>query len=311
MKKMIVFSGTANPRLTSDVCHALGIEQGTLLVQRFADGELFVEVGENVRGQECFVVQSTCKPTNDNLMELLIIVDALKRASACSITAVVPYFGYARQDRKTKPRSPITARLAADLLMTAGVQRVVAIDLHSPAIQGFFGVPVDNLYAKPVIVDYVKRAYDVNNLVIVSPDAGGVTRARQFAEALNVPLVIVDKRRAAPNESEVMNVIGDVDGRDALLVDDMIDTAGTICHAAEALMQHGAQRVAAACTHGVLSNPALERIVASTLHEVLVTDTIANDVNKLANVHQLSVAPMLARALKCIHDGESISSLFA
>lgn len=309
MSKMHIFSGTANQRLAKSVCDVMGIECGKIEVKRFADGEIFVEIGENVRGQECFVIQPTCKPTNDNLMELLITVDALKRASAGSITAVIPYFGYARQDRKTKPRSPITARLTADLLTAAGVQRVVTIDLHSPAIQGFFSVPVDNLYAKPVFVSYVKLHYDTDKLIIVSPDAGGVARARSYAEALHVPMAIVDKRRSAPNVSEVMHVIGDVKGKHALLVDDMIDTAGTICHAAQALVDDGALTVAAACTHGVLSGPALKRLAESPIAELLITDTIPN-LGSYSRIKQLTLAPLIGQALMRIHDGESVSSLF-
>jgi ribose-phosphate pyrophosphokinase len=284
---------------------------GDAEVTRFADGEIYVEIRENVRGVNCFVVQSTCAPVNDNLMELLVMIDALKRASAGSIIAVIPYFGYARQDRKSKPRTPISARLVADLLTAAGVDRVLAIDLHAGQIQGFFNIPVDHLYGMPVLMDHMRSRFS-SDTVIVSPDAGGVERARAYSKRLGASLAIIDKRRPAPNVSEVVNIIGDVRGRDAIIVDDMVDTAGTLCAAAQAIMGAGARAVFACASHGVLSNPALDRIVASPLEELIITDTVPPraDVRACPKIRVLSVARLLGEAVKRIHHGDSISSLF-
>lgn len=322
MSSMHVFSGTANPKLAKEICEKINIRPSVLEVTRFADSEIKVTVGENVRAAECFVIQPTCNPGSDNLMELLITVDALKRSSAGSIVAVMPYFGYARQDRKDKPRTPITAKLVADLLTAAGVDRVVTVDLHSPAVQGFFDIPVDNLYARNVLMDEMNRVLEVEgvrtNCVIVSPDAGGVARARAIAEKISAPMAIIDKRRAKPNESEVMNLIGDVKGMYAVIVDDMIDTAGTLVHAVEALAKNGAIGVAAVATHGVLSGEAYVRIGKCTaLKHVIVTDSIpqrAPDAGQVAGfkkVRYASIAGLVGEAIRRIYNGESISTLFA
>src|SRR4051812_27691582 len=274
IKALTIFSGNGNRELSEAICRAVEVRPGQAEVTTFSDGELFVEIGENVRGVNCFVVQSTCQPTNTNLMELLIMIDALKRASAGSIVAVMPYFGYARQDRKVKPRTPISAKLVADLLTTAGADRVLTVDLHAGQIQGFFDIPVDHLYAMPVMIDHMRQAHLGKDTVIVSPDAGGVERARAYSKRLNATLAIIDKRREKANVSEVMNIIGEVKGKDAILVDDIIDTAGTLTQAARALHDAGARSVSACCTHGVLSGPAIERIEKSPLAELLITDTI-------------------------------------
>ena len=274
LKALTIFSGNANRELAQAICKYVETPLGRAEVTRFADGEVYVEINENVRGVNCFVVQPTCAPANDNLMELLVMIDALRRASAGSIIACIPYFGYARQDRKSKPRTPISARLVADLITAAGVDRVVSIDLHAGQIQGFFNIPVDHLYAMPVLMDDLKLRFN-HEAVIVSPDAGGVERARAFSKRLGTSLAIIDKRRPAPNVSEVVNIIGDVKGRDAIIVDDMVDTAGTLCAAAQAVMAQGARSVQACASHGVLSPPAIERIMASPLTELLTTDTIA------------------------------------
>src|SRR5215470_12323146 len=273
IKALTIFCGGSNRELADSICRYVEVPLGRAEVSRFSDGESFVEIGENVRGVNCFVIQSTSTPVNRNLMELLIMIDALKRASAGSIVAVMPYFGYARQDRKTKPRTPISARLVADLLTAAGVSRVLSIDLHAGQIQGFFNIPVDHLFALPVLIDHLKTRF-ANDAVIVSPDAGGVERARAYSKRLGSSLAIIDKRRPAPNVSEVVNIIGDVRGRDTIIVDDMIDTAGTLCAAAQAVMAQGARSVQACSSHGVLSPPAIERITASPLQELLITDTI-------------------------------------
>ncbi len=311
LKALTIFSGNANRELAQSICRYVETPLGDADVTRFADGEIYVEIKENVRGVNCFVVQSTCSPVNDNLMELLVMIDALKRASAGSIIAVIPYFGYARQDRKSKPRTPISARLVADLLTAAGVDRVVAIDLHAGQIQGFFNIPVDHLYGMPVLMDHMRARFS-SDAVIVSPDAGGVERARAYSKRLGASLAIIDKRRPAPNVSEVVNIIGDVRGRDAIIVDDMVDTAGTLCAAAQAVMDQGARAVFACASHGVLSSPAIDRIMASPLQELIITDTVPPrpDVRGCPKVRILSVARLLGEAVKRIHHGDSISSLF-
>jgi ribose-phosphate pyrophosphokinase len=311
LKAFSIFSGNSNPELAQAICRYLETPLGKAQVTRFADGEVYVEINENVRGVNCFVVQPTAKPVNDNLMELLVMIDALKRASAGSIVAVIPYFGYARQDRKSKPRTPISARLVADLLTAAGVTRVLAMDLHAGQIQGFFNIPVDHLYGMPVLMEYLRTKFTTES-VIVSPDAGGVERARGFAKRLGCSLAIIDKRRPVPNVAEVVNIIGDVRGRDAIIVDDLVDTAGTLCAAARALADAGARAVYACASHGVLSGPAVERITASPLQEFIMTDSIAPRPEVLASskFKVLPVARLLGEAVKRIHLGDSISSLF-
>jgi ribose-phosphate pyrophosphokinase len=306
-----VFAGLSNPGLLKEVCDYLGVEQGDALVTTFSDGEIRIQINENVRGKDVFLFQSCCDPVNKHVMELLLMIDALKRSSAYRITAVIPYYGYGRQDRKDQPRVPISAKLVADLITTAGADRVLTMDLHAGQIQGFFKIPVDHLYAAPVLLDYVGRRGG-QDLVVVSPDAGGVERARAFAKRLQANLAIIDKRREGPNEAHVMYIIGDVSGRDALLLDDMIDTAGTIAQGARACMEHGARRVWAACTHPVLSGPALDRLNASKLEEVVVTNTIPlNGKERTCSMLRvLSVAPLLGEAIKRIHEEESVSSLF-
>ena len=313
IKALTIFSGNANRELAESICKCVEVRLGAAEVTRFSDGEIYVEIGENVRGVNCFIVQPTCSPVNDNLMELLIMIDALKRASAGSIVAVVPYFGYARQDRKVKPRSPISAKLAADLLTAAGADRAVSIDLHAGQIQGFFNIPVDHLFAMPVMIEHFRaHPRGGDSTVIVSPDAGGVERARAYSKRLNSTLAIIDKRRSGPNVSEVMNIIGDVRGKDAIIVDDMIDTAGTLTTAAKAVIDAGARTVSACATHGVLSGNAIARIDASPLTEVVVSDTIPlrPEARASKKIKQLSVARLLGEAIKRIHHGDSISSLF-
>lgn len=306
-----LFTGNSNKKLAGEIADFLGIQVGDAMVATFSDGEISVQINENIRGSDVFVVQSTCTPVNNNLMELLLMVDAARRASAGRITAVIPYYGYARQDRKAQPRVPITARLVADLLSVTGIDRVLTIDLHAGQIQGFFDIPVDHLYASPVLAEYVKKEY-MNDLVIVSPDAGGVERARAFAKRLNASLAIIDKRREKANVSQVMHVIGEVEGKNAILFDDMIDTAGTITQAAAALKENGAKRVFAACAHAVLSGPALDRINDSVLEDVIVTNTIPMDKmqDKCKKLTVLSVASLLGEAIKRIHEETSVSSLF-
>jgi ribose-phosphate pyrophosphokinase len=309
-----IFSGNANPALAHEICAYLGTKLGEATVASFSDGEIRVKIEENVRGGDVFVVQSSCQPVNDSLMELLIIIDALKRSSANRITAVIPYFGYARQDRKDQPRVPISAKLVADLISTAGTDRVLTMDLHAGQIQGFFNLPVDHLYALPVLLDYItKQTVKVSDLVVVSPDAGGVERARAFAKRLEANLAIIDKRREGPNQTQIMNIIGDVAGKSALLLDDMIDTAGTIVKGAQACMDRGAREVWTACTHAVLTGPALDRINESCLKQVIVTNSIPLRGKELIcpKLHQLSVAPLLGEAIRRIHEDESVSSLFA
>ncbi len=306
-----LFSGNANIPLAKEIVDYLGISLGDVTVSLFKDGETMIQINENVRGTDVFLLQPTCSPVNRNIMELLLMVDALKRASAGRITAVIPYYGYARQDKKVQPRVPISAKLMADLITVAGTNRVLTADLHVGQIQGFFNIPVDHLYAAPVLADYVKNRYP-NDTVVVSPDAGGVERARAFAKRLNASLAIIDKRREKANVSQVMNVIGDVDGKDAVLLDDIIDTAGTITQAVSAIKEKGAERVIAACTHAVLSDPALDRISASGLEEVIATNTIPMD-NKQQGCKKLtvlSIAPLLGEAIKRIHEESSVSSLF-
>jgi ribose-phosphate pyrophosphokinase len=311
-KELKLFSGKANPALAKEICAYLGIHLGEATVSSFSDGEARIRIEENVRGADVFVMQSTCPPVNDSIMELLIMIDALKRSSAYRITAVIPYFGYARQDRKDQPRVPISAKLIADLITTAGADRVLTMDLHAGQIQGFFNIPVDHLYATPVLLDYISKAGG-KDLVVVSPDAGGVERARAFAKRLQANLAIIDKRREGPNQTQIMNIIGDVEGRSALLLDDMIDTAGTIVQGAQACASKGATRVWAGCTHPVLSGPALERIQASCLEEIVVTNTIPlnGKEQRCPKLRVLSVAPLLGEAITRIHEEESVSSLFA
>ncbi len=309
----VLFTGNANPGLAREIAQQLGVELGKALVGRFSDGEVRVEVQQNVRARDIFVIQSTCAPTNENLMELCILVDALKRASARRITAVVPYFGYARQDRRPRStRVPISAKVVANMLQSVGVERLLTMDLHADQIQGFFDIPVDNIYASPVLLSDLKsKAY--SNLLVVSPDVGGVVRARALAKQLGCGLAIIDKRRANPNESEVMHVIGDIDGRHCVIMDDMIDTAGTLSAAAEVLKQRGARRVFAYCTHPVFSGPAIQRIRESQMDEVVVANTIPlqDEARACGNVRQLSVAYLFAETIRRISDGESVTSLFA
>ncbi len=311
-KALKLFTGNANPALAQEICAYLGIRLGEATVSSFSDGEVRVKIEENVRGADVFVVQSCCAPVNDSIMELLIMIDALKRSSASRITAVIPYFGYARQDRKDQPRVPISAKLVADLITTAGADRVLTMDLHAGQIQGFFNIPVDHLYATPVLLEYINKR-GVADLVVVSPDAGGVERARAFAKRLQANLAIIDKRREGPNQTQIMNIIGDVEGKSALLLDDMIDTAGTIVQGAQACAEKGAREVWAACTHPVLSGPALDRLQQSCLREVVVTNTIPlKEKERLCpKLHLLSVAPLLGEAITRIHEEESVSSLFA
>ena len=308
---MKFFTGNSNPQLAQNICAYLEIDLGAIQVRRFSDGEIFVEIGENVRGKDIFVMQSTCSPVNDNLMELLIIMDALRRASARRITAVMPYYGYARQDRKVAPRVPITAKLVADLITAAGARRVLTMDLHAGQIQGFFNIPVDNLYAAPVLLNYIKENFQ-NNLVIVSPDVGGVERARAFAKRLNAQIAIIDKRRDRPNSSEVMHIVGNVKGCTVVLLDDMVDTAGTLTKAAAALADQGAAKIYACATHPVLSGPALDSIMKSPMDQLVVTDTIPlrDKAQDCPKIKVLSVAPLFGEAIRRIHDEDSVSSLF-
>jgi ribose-phosphate pyrophosphokinase len=309
---LMVFTGNANPKLASDVARHLNVPLGRATVGRFSDGEVMVEILENVRGKDVFVLQSTCAPTNDSLMEVMVMVDALKRASAGRITAALPYFGYARQDRRPRSaRVAITAKVVADMLSAAGVDRVLTMDLHSDQIQGFFDIPVDNVYASPILLsDVWKNNYA--DLIVVSPDVGGVVRARALAKQLDADLAIIDKRRPKPNVAKVMNIIGDVVGRTCLIMDDMVDTANTLCEAANALKEKGAKRVIAYCTHPVLSGPAIERITGSALDELVVTDTIPlrEEAKNCKRIRQLSVAELLAETVRRINAEESVSSLF-
>jgi len=311
LNELKVISGNSNIPMAKEICDHLGVALGAATVSAFSDGEILVRIEENVRGMDVFVVQSCSDPVNKNIMELLIMIDALKRSSARRITAVIPYFGYARQDRKDQPRVPVTAKLVADLITTAGADKVLTIDLHAGQIQGFFNIPVDHLYATPVILNYL-RNMELKDLVVVSPDAGGVERARAFAKRLNANLAIIDKRREGPNQAKVMNIIGDVDNRDVLLLDDMIDTAGTIAQGAQACADKGARRVLAGCSHAVLSGPALQRLNDSVIDQVIVTNTIpmAGKDQVCKKIRVLSVAPLLGEAIRRIHNEESVSSLF-
>ena len=312
MENTKIFSGTANKPLAEAVCEYLNVTPGKLETRRFSDGEMFAVIDESVRKKDTFVIQPTCPPVNENLMELLIIIDALKRASAGSISAVIPYYGYARQDRKVLPRAPITSKLIADVLVIAGIDRVVTVDLHAGQIQGFFSVPVDHLYGAPVMNEYLKEKYENEDLVIVSPDAGGMERARKYANYLGAELAMADKRRTAPNVAEISYVIGDVKDKTAIIVDDIVDTAGTATLAAKILMSEGAKSVSLCCTHGVLSGPAIERINNSDFDEVIITDSIPQAENAKAcdKIRVLSLANMLGESIKRISSGESISSLF-
>ena len=311
MDKLRIFSGNASRELSERICQFLGIEVGKAKVGTFSDGEIQVEIEESVRGMDTFLIQSTCPPVNENLMELLIMLDALKRASAARITVVMPYYGYARQDRKVAPRAPITAKLVADLIEVAGASRILAMDLHVGQIQGFFDIPVDHLYALPVQLDYFRNV--TGEIVVVSPDAGGVERAREFAKRFkNASIAIIDKRREQANVSKVMHIVGDVKGKVAILLDDMIDTGGTLVQAADALVRDGAALVYACCSHGVLSGNAVERINNSKLHELVVTNTIPvqDKLEKQGRIRVLDVSPILGEAIKRIHDDASVSSLF-
>jgi len=314
LEKIRVFSGNANISLAQKICEKLGVPLGKANVTTFSDGETRVEINENVRGMDVFIIQSTCTPVNVTLMELLIMIDAMKRASADRITAVVPYYGYARQDRKVAPRAPISAKLVADLITTAGAQRLLSMDLHAGQIQGFFNIPVDNIFATPVLIDYMKRNYQHNqdNTVVVSPDTGGVERARAFGKRLGASLAIIDKRREGPNEAQVMNIIGNIKGKRVLILDDMIDTAGTVVQAANALAEAGALEVSVCCTHPVLSGPAIDRIEKSNIKEIIVTDTIPLS-DRAANCNRikiLSVSGLLSEAVRRIYYNDSVSSLF-
>ncbi|RLB27776.1 MAG: phosphoribosylpyrophosphate synthetase [Deltaproteobacteria bacterium] len=309
--EMKLFGGTSNPTLTIEVCDYLGVEPGKITTKTFSDGEILVEVGENVRGRDAFILQSTCPPVNDNLMQLLIVIDALRRASAKRITAVIPYYGYARQDRKVKPRVPISAKLVADLITVSGASRVVSMDLHAGQIQGYFNIPVDNIFAAPILLKYIRNNFQ-DNLVIVSPDAGGVERARAFAKRLDASLAIIDKRREAPNVSEALNIIGEVKDKTAVILDDMVDTAGTLTQSAEALLNKGAAAIHACCTHPVLSGPAIERINASPINSLVVTNTIPLNENTRVcdKITVLSIAELLGETIKRIHESHSVSTLF-
>ncbi len=313
IREWVILSGSSNRPLVEKICEKLNKPLGKMEIRRFSDAEIFVEVSENVRGRDVYVVQSTCRPVNDALMELLVIIDALKRASAKDITAVIPYYGYARQDRKVIPRTPISAKLVADLLTAAGATRVVTMDLHAGQIQGFFNVPVDNLFSAPVILEHLKTLVsETQNLVIVSPDAGGVERARAYAKRLDCSVAMIDKRRTGANVAKAMNIVGDVQGKTAIILDDMIDTAGTLVEAVNAVLAHGAVEVYAGATHGVLSGPAIERIKSSPIKQLIVTDTIplTEEAKACGKITQVSVSNILAEAIHRIHNYDSVSQLF-
>ena len=307
-----VFAGNSNPALADAVCGYLGVTRGAADVRRFSDGEVLVEIDENVRGGDVFVIQSTCTPVNDNLIELLLMLDAFRRASAKRVTAVVPYYGYARQDRKVAPRVPISAKLVADLITTAGAARVLTMDLHAGQIQCFFNIPVDNLFATPVLLDYLRRRLNHDEVSVVSPDAGGVERARAFAKHIDASLAIIDKRRARANEVAEMHIVGDVDDRIAIVVDDMVDTAGTLVKTASALMENGANAVYACASHAVLSGPAVQNISRSCIKEVVVTNTIplTEEARKEPKIKVLTIAGLIGRAIQSIHEETSVSKLF-
>jgi len=306
-----IFSGRAHPALAQEICAYLGLPLGELTLYNFSDGEDYCQIDENVRGADVFVLQPTCSPVNDHVMELLILLDAFRRSSASRITAVIPYFGYARQDKKDKPRVPIAAKLMADLLTASGADRILTMDLHAAQIQGFFNIPVDHLFAAPVLLDAIRKL-ELEELVIVSPDVGGMTRARAIAKRLDASLAVIDKRRTGIDETEVLNVVGDVDGKDVLILDDIVDTAGTLVQAEAALRRQGARRTFAAAVHGVFSGPALDRIESSGLERLLVTNTIPVEaaMARCDRIRALSVAPLLGEAIQRIHDGASVSSLF-
>jgi len=309
-KNVKIFTGNANPQLASEITEYLGMELSHATVTAFSDGEVNLSIGESVRGADCYIIQPTCTPVNNNLVELLIMIDAMRRSSAGRITAVIPYFGYARQDRKDKPRVPISSKLMADLLTAAGAQRILSMDLHAGQIQGFFNIPVDHLYAAPVLIKYLKEL-NISDLVVVSPDAGGVERARAFAKLLEVGLAIVDKRRVGPNVAEVLHLIGDVKGKNIIICDDMIDTAGTLVNTVNALKEKGAAKIFACATHGVLSGPAVERLRGAALEQIIITNTVSQDKSKiLPNMVVLSVAGLLGEAIRGIHEETSISNLF-
>ena len=311
MNELIIFSGNSNPEFAQKVCDYLSLPMGKCMVKKFSDGEIRIEINDNVRLRDVFVIQSTCAPVNDNLVELLLMIDALKRASATRITAVMPYYGYARQDKKVAPRVPISAKLVADLLQKAGAKRIITMDLHAGQIQGYFDIPVDNLFAAPKIIEYIRENFK-GNLVIVSPDAGGAERARAFAKRLNANLAVVDKRRDAPNIAQAMAVIGDVANKVALILDDMVDTAGTLTEAAHAILDKGAKEVYACCVHPVLSGPAVDRICSSDLRSVIVADTIPvkPEVLECGKVEVLSVTELFGEAIIRSHRGDSVTSLF-
>ena len=311
MHSLVLFAGNSNPELAQDICRHIGIKLGDAQVTTFSDGETRVEVMENVRGRDVFVLQSTCVPVNDHLVELLLMIDAFKRSSVQRITAVIPYYGYARQDKKVAPRVPISAKLVADLITASGANRVITMDLHAGQIQGFFSIPVDNLFAAPVLLEYIKENLK-DDTVIVSPDAGGVERARAFAKRLDTQLAIIDKRRVAPNQAQAMNVVGDVKARTTVILDDMVDTAGTLIQAAAALKEHGALEVHACCAHAVLSGPAVRRISDSEIQTLVVTNTIplGEKAKGCDKIRVLSVSELLAEAIHRCHTGSSVSSLF-
>ena len=310
--RLKVFTGNANPALAEEICACLGCKLAAASVRTFSDGEIYLQILENVRGADVFVVQPTSTPVDRHLFELLLMIDALKRASANRVTAVLPYYGYARQDRKDKPRVPISAKLIAGLMERAGADRILALDLHAAQIQGFFDIPVDHLFSTPVMIDFFRSSYTGENLTVVSPDAGGVERARAFAKRLSAPLAIIDKRREEVNVAEVMHIIGDVEGKSCLIVDDLIDTAGTLVKGAEALLERGARSVTACATHAVLSGPAVERIEASRIKEVVLTNSIPlrDEAKRCGRIKVLSVANLLARAIQSIHEDGSVSTLF-
>jgi ribose-phosphate pyrophosphokinase len=313
VRRMVLVSGTSNPTLSKKISEFLDVPLVNPQLRRFANGEVYCEIEKNVRGADVFVLQSTCAPVNEHLMELLIIVDALKRASAKSITAVVPHYGYSRQDRKSAPRTPITAKLVADMMTIAGSSRVITMDLHAGQIQGFFNIPFDNIFASPVILEWVQKNLDPSNLITVSPDAGGVERVRYYAKRMNAELALIDKRRTGPNVAEAMNVIGDVAGKDCIIIDDMIDTAGTLVQAAKALRKNGAKKIYAAATHPVFSDPAIQRIAeCSELEAVIVTDTIplSDNARKLDKIKVVTTADILAKAIHRTFNHDSVSSLF-